>query len=408
MQYVGNGQYGTVLLTHSFSHQLLTCFFVLVGIVLIAFFILFETTRKAQCQGVLLPSAGVIKVIPSQAGQIVEKRVKEGQSVQKGDILFVVSSDRSSGSVKSAQLEVSSLLQGRRDSFVSELHQSELQLRQRMETVNRRVQSLALESGQLDNQINLQTTRVSLAEQSYKRFEDLRRTNFISQAQLQEKQAELLDQRQRLADIRRNVAANQRELALAQADLRDLSAQGQRDMAGLKRNILAVEQDLTESEARREVLVRAAQDGTVTAITADIGQTVEANAALASLLPSGDTLEAEIYAPSRAAGFIQPGMQVMLRYQAYPYQKFGQHAAEVREVSIASLRPDELGLYGANANGAEPMYRIRLRLSAQSVLAYGRQMPLRPGMLVDASVHLEHRHLYEWVLEPLFSISGRL
>ena len=35
-------------------------------------------------------------------------------------------------------------------------------------------------------------------------------------------------------------------------------------------------------------------------------------------------------------------------------------------------------------------------------------MPLRSGMLVDASVMLERRKLYEWVLEPLFSISGRL
>jgi membrane fusion protein len=35
-------------------------------------------------------------------------------------------------------------------------------------------------------------------------------------------------------------------------------------------------------------------------------------------------------------------------------------------------------------------------------------MPLKSGMLVDASVLLERRRLYEWVLEPLFSISGRL
>lgn len=60
------------------------------------------------------------------------------------------------------------------------------------------------------------------------------------------------------------------------------------------------------------------------------------------------------------------------------------------------------------ANSAEPMYRIRLKLDRQSVQAYGKSMPLRSGMLVDASVLLEQRRLYEWVLEPLFSISGRM
>ena len=129
-----------------------------------------------------------------------------------------------------------------------------------------------------------------------------------------------------------------------------------------------------------------------------------------TVLPAGAALEAEIYAPSRAAGFIRPGMQVLLRYEAYPYQKFGQHTATVREVALTALRPDELPMPGAvpGSTTAEPLYRIRVTLDQQSVQAYGKQMPLKSGMLVDASVVLEHRKLYEWVLEPLFSISGRI
>ena len=57
---------------------------------------------------------------------------------------------------------------------------------------------------------------------------------------------------------------------------------------------------------------------------------------------------------------------------------------------------------------SEPVYRVRLELDKQTVRTYGNVMPLRSGMLVDASVKLERRKLYEWVLEPIFSISGRL
>jgi membrane fusion protein len=53
------------------------------------------------------------------------------------------------------------------------------------------------------------------------------------------------------------------------------------------------------------------------------------------------------------------------------------------------------------------LYRIRLKLKQQSVLVYGKSVNLKPGMLLDASIILEHRRLYEWILEPLFSISGR-
>lgn len=176
-----------------------------------------------------------------------------------------------------------------------------------------------------------------------------------------------------------------------------------------KRNVSSVEQDLLENESRREFVVTAAQDGMVTAMTAELGQMVAPNQTMASILPEGSRLEAEIYAPSRAIGFVKPGMQVLLRYQAYPYQKFGQYAATVREVASTSLRPEELALPGAaNGSNGEPVYRIRLTLDKQEVLAYGKSLPLKSGMLVDASILLEQRRLYEWVLEPLFSISGRM
>jgi membrane fusion protein len=150
--------------------------------------------------------------------------------------------------------------------------------------------------------------------------------------------------------------------------------------------------------------------GTVTAVAVEVGKPVSTDSTMTTLLPAGSELEAEIYAPSRAVGFVKPGMKVLLRYQAYPYQKFGQYEAVVNEVAGTSMSVQELTLPGAAISvgqTSEPLYRIRLKLKQQSVLVYGNPVDLKPGMLLDASIILEHRRLYEWVLEPLFSISGR-
>ncbi len=409
VEYFSTKQYGTVILARSVSHVFLTALFLGIAIAIIAFFLLFSTTRKAQSQGVLLPTTGVIRIMSGQNGMITEARVREGQAVRAGDVLFVLSGERSSANAGAAQQTVSNLLKIRRDSYDTELKQSSLQSSQRMAAAQRRASDVQGEITRMDNQIVLQQRRIALAEQSYQRYSDLNATNYISAAQLQDKQAELLDQQQRLAELQRIKSTSQRDLASAEADKRDLQVQAQRETEGLQRNVSALEQDLTENEARREILVRAVQDGMVTAITTEVGQTVAANSVLASVLPDGAELEAEIYAPSRSAGFIKPGMTVLLRYQAYPYQKFGQYAAQVREVASTSLRPEELALPGAaSATASEPVYRIRLKLDKQTVQAYGATLPLKSGMLVDASVMLEQRRLYEWVLEPLFSISGRL
>jgi len=52
-------------------------------------------------------------------------------------------------------------------------------------------------------------------------------------------------------------------------------------------------------------------------------------------------------------------------------------------------------------------YRITVELMRQTVTAYGEQVPLQPGMQLEADVTLETRRLYEWVLEPLYTITGK-
>jgi hypothetical protein len=40
-------------------------------------------------------------------------------------------------------------------------------------------------------------------------------------------------------------------------------------------------------------------------------------------------LQAEIYIPSRAIGFVKPGQEVRLLYDAFPYQRFGAYRGRV-------------------------------------------------------------------------------
>ena len=55
---------------------------------------------------------------------------------------------------------------------------------------------------------------------------------------------------------------------------------------------------------------------------------------------------------------------------------------------------------------AEPVYRITVSLASQSVAANGAAVPLQPGMTLEADVALERRRLFEWILDPLFAVTG--
>lgn len=410
LAHAGGSPLGSIVLARPPGWRALTLAACAVVAMVLTFLVLGTYTRKAQVVGVLLPSQGLIRVLPAHAGIVAARHVREGQSVRAGDALFLVTNERSDGSQASAERQISALLRTRRDSFAAERSQQQHQAGQKIQALRRRAGELAADIQRVDGQLDLQSRRVALAESTLQRFTRLAEASFVSSAQVHDKQAELLDQQQRQADLQGAQASLRREAIGVEAEMRDLELQAGRDQQASQRAIAALEQDLVENEARREVVVRAPQDGTVSAIAFDVGQPVAANQSLASLVPSGSELEAELYAPSRAAGFIKPGMKVLLRYQAYAYQKFGQARGTVREVAASAMRPDELPLPGTTPSGApgEPLYRVRVRLDRQDVTVYGRPLALRTGALLDASILLEQRRLYEWLLDPLYSATGRV
>jgi membrane fusion protein len=157
--------------------------------------------------------------------------------------------------------------------------------------------------------------------------------------------------------------------------------------------------------------VRAPQDGIVTGVLAQAGQSVTPATALASLLPSNARLQAHLYAPSSAVGFLRPDQPVLLRYQAFPHQKFGLQSGQVVQVSRSPLQASELAALAqapGGSGGGEALYRITVALDRQSVAAYGHAQALVPGMQLEADVLLDRRRLIEWIFEPVLGLAGRV
>lgn len=405
--------YGTVLLARPLSHRVLTGLFVLLALAVVGFLASASYTRKARVAGVLLPDKGLIRVAPVQAGVVAERRVAEGQAVKAGDVLFVLVSERAAAAHGSAEAAIAALLERRRESLVVDRDALRLQTRQRAEAAQRKADALQAERERIARQAVLQQRRVEIAQAALQRTGELAAQNFVSAVQVQDKQAELLDQQQKLGDLERAQAAVARDIAALRDEVAELQLQARRDSEAGERSIADTERDQTENEARRRLLVRAPQDGRVSAITVDAGQAVQAGQPLATLLPAGSRIEAELYAPSRAAGFLRPGTPVTLRYEAYAFQKFGQAHGTVREVSSSAMRSDEMALPGvaaaaAGSSGGEPLVRVRVTLPQQTVAAADGEHALRPGTAVDASLLLETRRLHEWLLEPLLTVKGRM
>ncbi len=407
---------GTVMLAPRASFRLFTLFAVLAAAAIVALLSLGQFTRTSRVNGWLLPQEGLIRVQAPRPGIVVSLDVKEGSQVREGDRLLTLSDELQSARLGPTQAQITQRLDERRASMAEERRQQRRLLAQQDRALANRVATLRSEGEQIDREIGLLRERVAIAVRSEVLHRKQHAEGFISEMRLQQVQSELLEQRARLAAAEGSRLAKARERMNVEAERADLPLKLGRDTALLDRSIAQLEQERAEAEARREIVVVAPHDGTVTAIHAVPGAKADSGTPLLSIVPPTSRLEAHLYAPSRAIGFVRPGQRVQLRYQAFPYQRFGHHEGVVAAVSRAALSPGELpaqlagltSLTGAATGaGGEPIYRITVNLASQSVTAYGAQVPLQPGMTLEADVALERRRLFEWVLDPLYAVTGQ-
>ncbi|MHC5204018.1 HlyD family secretion protein [Pseudomonas chlororaphis] len=403
---------GDTVLVRPISFTVLTCLATALAVSVAAFFFFASYTKRSTISGQLVPVGGLVKVYVPQAGIVFEKFVHEGQRVKRGEPLLTISSERYGSDAEPVQAGISRQLEHRRDSLRGELEKVlRLQLDER-DSLSNKVASLQRELAILARQADSQQRLVALSSDATQRYQGLMDKGYISVDQLQQRQAELLGQRQALQGLERERAALQQQLTERRNELAGLGARQANQQADIQRQLSALEQNLAESEAKRTLLVTAPETGIATAVLADIGQTVDSSRPLLSIVPADAPLQAELYAPSKSIGFIKPGDPVLIRYQAYPYQKFGQYQGRVRSISRTSVPFAELasmaGAVPGLAKDSEQLYRLQISLDKQMVTAYGQPRPLQSGMLLDADVLQDTRRLYEWVLEPLYSLTGKL
>jgi membrane fusion protein len=396
---------GDVVLVRPLSVSLLTSAAVCIALTVVGFAFWGEYTRKAHVTGYLEPNKGLIKVYTPQAGTLIEKHVTEGQTVQQGDVLFVVSSERSSRETSETQATAMVQLRRRRESLQEELAKQGDIDRLQLFTMQDRVRRLDAELVHLTAELQLQEQRVASAADMAQRYRLLVAKSLAPEIQAQQKREELLDQQSKLHSLQRSRLALEGELHTLKRELAssDLKAKNQR--AAIDRNISALDQELTEYESRRQVVITAPSNGVVTTILGVQGQNITPTTPLLSLLPAGTVLEAHLLVPSRAMGFIAPGQTVAIRYQAFPYQRFGSAKGRITEIARTLIAPNEVAL---SVPLQEPVYRVTVALEAQTVKAYGAEMPLQAGMVLDADIWVDQRRLLEWVFDPLYSLTGKL
>lgn len=402
---------GTIIISRPFSFTFLTIFALCIGLIIIFFSIWGTYTKRSTVQGQLVPATGLVQVYSSAQGTIAKKNIYEGQFVKQGDILYVISTTNygEQGDISVALTQQTEL---KEQSIRNEIMKMALIHQKERENILNQISSIDENLNKIKNLLVTQENRIRLADNNQKRYEVALNQNATSFEEYEARKIDYLNQVSQYESLQREKITFEKQLKEQKINIEGLQSRQDNEIEQLERLLSNNEQELIELQSRKSIAIQAHASGIISTVNAEVGQFVDLSKPLLTILPKNTQLIAQLYVPSRAIGFVKSGDQVLLRYQAYPYQKFGHAKAKILSVAKTAVASQDLKTIGTISPqeqiNNEPVYLVRVELEKQTVRAYGKNMPLQTGMILEGDIMHETRKLYEWVLEPLFSITGKI
>jgi membrane fusion protein len=343
------------------------------------------------------------KINASQAGVLLSIDVADQAHVKRGQVLGEVTSERfvQNRSVDAAQ---ATLAKHKNTLAKDELVNVDANEQGSIRATQLKIDSASAELRSVSQELALAQQRLADLARQVERQKNLQTQGFVSLEAVEQKRSEWLQQKLGLSALERNRLQLQREVATQQEELRLIASRSQSQRALLWKDIDSSEQEFNEHSSKRIQLI-APIDGVVTQIAASAGQAVNPALPIMTIVPEGSVAEVLLLIPSRSIGFIRVGQSVSVRYQAYPYEHYGRHYGVVKEIARAALPPQEVVQH---IRVDEPVYTVRVSLPHNYLEYKGKQLPLSPGMVVEADVELDRLKIYQWLLEPLYRLGGRV
>jgi membrane fusion protein len=318
-----NNSLGTIIIAAPLSRWFLVLFSISAAALILTFLEFAHYTRRETVSGQLVPNKGILNITAPSAGIVENVKIIEGQAVKAGDVLIeIVNSQESLGSGDNRTL-ITKQLENQINILDSQSSNQRLISIQKAQELVSGKRHLKAQLAQISKQLSLQNYQVLDNEKLLDRLAPLASKGYVSALQIQEQKNSVVSAKAQYETLVQQQIDLQQQLDSLVNQQKQLPSIASNEQNDTNRERSTVTQTILQNEMLHSMVVRAPRDGVVTSVLIKQGQTVSPAQPLFSMLPVGSVLQAQFFVPSRAIGFIERGDHVVLRYEAFPYQKFG-------------------------------------------------------------------------------------
>ena len=365
------------------------------GLIWAGFFSLDEITRG---QGKIIPSSREQVIQSLDSGVLSEMLVREGDVVEKDQVLLQMDDTRSGAGYREANEKYLSLLaiaarlraeaNNTTLAFPPELKAEPQLITQETQAYKARKQALTESLQAVDASLAAITREITLTE-------PLVKGGVMSEVELlrlKRQQAELMGQRAE----RKN-----RYLTDANNELTRVSS----DLSQTKENASARE------DAYLHTTIKSPMKGVVKNVqVTTVGGVIQAGQPILEIVPTEDEMMVEAYVKPSEVAFLKVGQKAVVKLTSYDFNKYGGLDGELEHLSPDTMKDERQQRKpgGTPADMEEGYYRILVRIKDPNLVRKGLKIAPTPGMTASVEIRTGQKTVLEYLFRPLQNVSQAL
>lgn len=235
-------------------------------------------------------------------------------------------------------------------------------------------------------------------------YEKLQSKGYVSKEKIDSITNDLLKYRREIEDLNLLKIIKNNEILDNLRLVSEIEADFDVKYVDINTSILDIENSIKLIQSKSEKSIVSNVDGKVITLLKKKGEYIKSDEVIMTILPHYSVLEAKLLVPSKSIGLIKNGHDVKIKFDAFPFQRFGIHHGTVTDIGKSILLPTDINNNPVNMK--ESFYQVTVNLPHQSIFAYGEEYMLEPGMTFNAEVVLERITILDRVLDPIRALRG--
>ena len=343
---------GKALLLAGLPAWLIVLLSTLFLIALIVAVIFCKFTQRIDVKGEVITLPHSINVFSPQQGFIIKQYVKIGDLVKKNQPLYEidVSRNTSSGNVSAAQVEsINEKIYNSEEIIKKLVHNKKQTLNALNEQLKTSTDSLKVTIRMLQNtQAGLKKMHDNLA--SYDKYLS---DGLITKDQYNYQHSLYFQQQSAYQSLVSQKMQLESQITQLNSDKVTKAADFDNQISSQYNQTNDYKNQLIESNANGNLIVKATADGRIESLSATQGQTVDNGSSLAQIKPIGNVeYYLILWLPNNSIPYLKIGDSINIRYDAFPADKFGQFPGEIISISSMPASRQEMSEYTNVNNGS--------------------------------------------------------